>query len=160
LTDESIAVAPLLDRPEDESLDKARTEAGFSVGVPSSLPDGVSLDKVQVTRKLGAGSLDVTVFLHFRDPTPGANARDFAITERKVQTFAPLPGEPSTTPGVVGGAPVSVLGVSAAWVPGVVNQNNWLEWNKEGVNYVIQGAANVGLGEQDYVDIANSIQAS
>ena len=90
--------------------------------------------------------IESTILIHFR----GSDMPGFTITERKSQP----PLLDGSTPGVVG-RPVDVQGVVGAWGTG---SNLYLEWNKDGLNFTIQAAPEVGLDRDTLLSIANSIE--
>ena len=141
----------------DVSFEQAQSEATFPLRQPEILPDGMSLGNVRILRRTHLQPREIIIMLEYRG---SSDDRSITITERLGLTDV-VTGD--ATPGVINGEMVNVQGVVGAWVEGVntplFKKNNWLEWNKDGLNFTAQGPAGVGLEKQDYIDIANSLRS-
>ena len=115
-------------RPQTTTLDDARTQVSFPLLAPTSLPDGVQLDEVQVLPMRGE-----TVIQNF------SGTVNFSL----VQGQGGFPGQDRTPMGAQS-QQVKVRGQDATLITGWTDaeQGTLLRWQEKGVTIVIAGTLN------------------
>lgn len=126
--------------PETVTLDDARKQAGFPVLAPTDLPQGVTLDEVQVLNRGGK-----TVIQNY------SGAVNFSL----VQAQGGFPGD-DRAPAGAKTTTVTVRGQQATLITGGggANQGTLLRWQENGVTIVIAGT----LSQDQATGIAASLK--
>jgi hypothetical protein len=126
-------------QPERTTLDGARKAASFPVLAPASLPGGVKLEDVQVTRMRGE-----TVIQYY------GGAVNFGL----VQSQGDAPGDSAPPPGAKV-QQVTVRGQNAELITASGNEaSTFLRWKENGITYAIAGT----LSPEQATAVAESLK--